>query len=51
MWQKGLAPYTPVILNNRLYGRGASDDGYASFSIILAIKALQKMNKSHKRIV
>jgi len=32
-------------MNNRLYGRGASDDGYAIFSLVLAIKSIQKMGK------
>ena len=32
-------PLTPVIKDGKLYGRGSSDDGYAFFSAILAIKA------------
>src|SRR6266852_5263496 len=28
-WREGLDPWTPVLQGERLYGRGASDDGYA----------------------
>ena len=34
-------PCDPVIKNGLMYGRGASDDGYAPFSAMLAIKAAQ----------
>lgn len=33
--------YTPKIENNILYGKGCANDGYAFFSIITAIKAIQ----------
>lgn len=32
-------PTDPVIKEGILYGRGSSDDGYALFSAVLAIKA------------
>jgi acetylornithine deacetylase/succinyl-diaminopimelate desuccinylase-like protein len=32
-------PCDPVIKGNLLYGRGASDDGYAPFSCMLGVKA------------
>lgn len=38
-WDEGLAPTKPVVKDGKLYGRGASDDGYAVFSTMLAIKA------------
>ncbi|EJW97772.1 M20/M25/M40 family peptidase [gut metagenome] len=30
-WNKGLGPWTPVVQNNRLYGRGSVDDGYSFY--------------------
>jgi acetylornithine deacetylase/succinyl-diaminopimelate desuccinylase-like protein len=39
-WLEGLHPTKPVIIDNKLYGRGGADDGYAAFTAILSIKAL-----------
>lgn len=50
-WRKPLQPYTPTVEGNRLYGRGASDDGYSAFAIIGAIKACQKLGIPHDRCV
>lgn len=41
-WDDDLGPYTPVIKNDKLYGRGACDDGYAIFSALNAFVALQQ---------
>ena len=47
----GLGPWTPKILDGKLYGRGASDDGYAVFSAVAAIEVLQAQKISHPRLV
>ena len=48
-WTPGTGPYTPVIKDGRLYGRGGADDGYAIFGSIEAIKALQVQNIPHSK--
>eukprot|EP00919_Chromeraceae_sp_WS-2016_P011819 GHVR01027601.1.p1 GENE.GHVR01027601.1~~GHVR01027601.1.p1 ORF type:complete len:117 (+),score=16.03 GHVR01027601.1:346-696(+) len=40
-WDEGKGPTDPVIENDKLYGRGAADDGYSTYSSMLAIKAVQ----------
>jgi len=50
-WDADLHPYKPVIKNGKLYGRGSSDDGYASFASIAAIQALKEQNIPHDRYV
>ncbi len=48
-WHEGLGPWKSVIKEDRLYGRGGGDDGYAVFSSLTAIKALQEQNIPHAR--
>ena len=48
-WNEGTGPWTPVVQNNRLYGRGGADDGYALFSALSAIAALEKADIPHPR--
>lgn len=43
-WRAGLHPYTPIIEDGKLYGRGGADDGYALFAALTAIKALKTQN-------
>jgi len=50
-WEKGLGPYTPIIRGDKLFGRGASDDGYAIFAVISSILALKTQNVPHARLV
>ena len=40
-WAADGGPWTPVRRGNRLFGRGAGDDGYAAFAALTAIEALQ----------
>lgn len=50
-WEEGLGPWTPVLRDGRLYGRGGADDGYAVFSSVSAIRAVQQQKAAHSRIV
>jgi acetylornithine deacetylase/succinyl-diaminopimelate desuccinylase-like protein len=40
-WSEGLGPWTPVLRDDKLYGRGGADDGYALFAAVAALKALE----------
>ena len=50
-WREGFGPWTPVMENGKLYGRGGADDGYAVFSALSAIRALQQEKRAHARCV
>lgn len=50
-WDEGLAPCTPVIRGDKLYGRGGADDGYATYGTLIALKTLQKMGIKIPRCV
>jgi acetylornithine deacetylase/succinyl-diaminopimelate desuccinylase-like protein len=46
-WSPGLEPWTPVVRDGRLYGRGGADDGYALYASLLAIRVLQEQGIPH----
>ena len=50
-WAEGLEPWKPVRTDGKLYGRGGADDGYAVFSSLTAIRALQEQGIPHGRCV
>ncbi|CCW69851.1 unnamed protein product [Phytomonas sp. Hart1] len=50
-WGEGLDPTRPVVRDGKLYGRGASDDGYALFSSICSIASLQRHGIPHGRLL
>jgi len=50
-WADDLGPWKPVIRDDKLYGRGGADDGYAAYSSLAAIMAVQKQGLPHARIV
>jgi acetylornithine deacetylase/succinyl-diaminopimelate desuccinylase-like protein len=50
-WREDLGPWIPHIENDRLYGRGGADDGYAAFASLTAIEALQRQGIAHGRAV
>jgi acetylornithine deacetylase/succinyl-diaminopimelate desuccinylase-like protein len=50
-WSEGLSPWTPVLRDGRLYGRGGADDGYAVFGSLTALLALAEQKIPHARCV
>jgi acetylornithine deacetylase/succinyl-diaminopimelate desuccinylase-like protein len=50
-WSEGLGPWAPVLKDDRLYGRGGADDGYAMFGAIAALLALQDQGVPKARCV
>ncbi len=50
-WAEDLGPWKPVLRDEKLYGRGGADDGYALFASLTAINALQRLEVPHARCV
>ncbi len=50
-WDEDLGPWKPVLKDDKLYGRGGADDGYAAFASLTAIEALQRQGVPHSRCV
>ena len=50
-WAEGTGPWTPVLEDEKLYGRGGADDGYAMFGALTAIAALREQGVPHARCV
>jgi acetylornithine deacetylase/succinyl-diaminopimelate desuccinylase-like protein len=50
-WAEGLGPWTPVLRDDRLYGRGGADDGYAIYASVAALLALQAQKVRRARCV
>jgi acetylornithine deacetylase/succinyl-diaminopimelate desuccinylase-like protein len=50
-WSPDLGPWTPILRDEKLYGRGGADDGYAAFASLTAIRAVQEQGLPHARCV
>lgn len=50
-WDEDKGPWTPVMVGERLYGRGGADDGYALFAALTAVEALRAAGGRHGRLV
>ncbi|MGZ6040459.1 MAG: M20/M25/M40 family metallo-hydrolase, partial [Phenylobacterium sp.] len=50
-WSAGLGPWEPVIRDDKLYGRGGADDGYAIYASVTALLALQAQGVKRARCV
>lgn len=50
-WREGLGPWEPVVVGDRLYGRGGADDGYAAYASLTAIEAVQAEGGAHARCI
>src|SRR5689334_7358488 len=50
-WSEGFGPWQPVRRDDKLYGRGGADDGYAIYACLCALKALRTQGVPRARCV
>ena len=50
-WDEGLGPWIPVLRDDKLYGRGGADDGYAIYGSLAAVLGLRDQGVPHSRCV
>ncbi|WP_433556132.1 M20/M25/M40 family metallo-hydrolase [Pseudonocardia xinjiangensis] len=50
-WSEGLGPWKPVVRDDKLFGRGSVDDGYAGYAAATALEAVRAANGEHARSV
>lgn len=50
-WSNGRQPFVPSVEGDRLYGRGAADDGYNFYAAMVAVYALDQASVARARIV
>jgi acetylornithine deacetylase/succinyl-diaminopimelate desuccinylase-like protein len=50
-WMDGTGPWTPLIKDDKLFGRGGADDGYAMFAALSALLALREQKMPRARAV
>jgi len=50
-WWEGFGPWIPVRKDDKLYGRGGADDGYAIYGSLAALKALRDQKVPRARCV
>src|SRR5581483_95450 len=50
-WFEGFGPWIPLRKDDKLYGRGGADDGYAMYACLCALKALAEQKVPRARCV
>lgn len=50
-WAPGTGPWSPVLRNGRLYGRGGADDGYAIYAALIALVSLAEEGRPFPRCI